>query len=78
MEIARLVSMANNIGSFFEAEPDTAKGAKAVADHLKNFWEPRMRRQILAYLDTGHGEGLSPIVLQALRSFRQELAPRDS
>jgi formate dehydrogenase subunit delta len=61
--------MANNIASFFEAEPDPAKGAKGVAGHLKNFWDPRMRREILRYAEQG-GAGLKPIVLKALQELR--------
>ena len=74
MEIQHLVKMANNIASFFEAEPDTAKGAKSVADHLKNFWDPRMRRQILRYIEERQGAGLKEIVLQALRNHRHEIS----
>jgi formate dehydrogenase subunit delta len=73
MDIQHLVKMANNIASFFEAEPDTAKGAKSVADHLKNFWDPRMRRQILRYIEERQGAGLKEIVLQALRNHRHEI-----
>jgi formate dehydrogenase subunit delta len=51
MDIHHLIKLANNIASFFESEPDKVKGAQGVATHIKNFWEPRMRRQILAYLD---------------------------
>jgi formate dehydrogenase subunit delta len=74
MDIQHLVKMANNIASFFEAEPDTAKGAKSVADHLKNFWDPRMRRQILRYIEERQGAGLKEIVLQALRNHRHEIS----
>jgi formate dehydrogenase subunit delta len=75
MDIEHLKKLANNIGSFFEAEPDKEKGAQGVANHIRSFWEPRMRRQILAYLDEKSGEGLSDIVLAALRSYRKELTP---
>ena len=73
MDVERLVHMANNIGNFFAAEPDKAKGAKGVADHIRNFWEPRMRRQILAHIDKTSGAGLSDIVLKALTTHGQEL-----
>jgi formate dehydrogenase subunit delta len=73
MDIQHLVKMANNIASFFEAEPDAAKGAKSVADHLKNFWDPRMRRQILRYAEERQGAGLKEIVLEALRNHRHEI-----
>jgi formate dehydrogenase subunit delta len=73
MDIHHLVKMANNIGDFFASEPDKAKGAKGVADHIRSFWDPRMRRQIFAYIDQASGEGLSEIVLTALTSYRKEL-----
>jgi formate dehydrogenase subunit delta len=73
MDIHHLIKMANNIGSFFESEPDRPKAVKAVADHIRSFWDPRMRTQILRYLDEGKTEGLSPIALDALRTHAQAL-----
>jgi formate dehydrogenase subunit delta len=75
MDIEHLKKLANNIGAFFDAEPDRQKAEQGVANHLRSFWEPRMRREILAYLDEKNGEGLSEIVLAALRSYRKELTP---
>ena len=77
MEIHRLIKLANNIGAFFEAEPDKSIAARGVATHIKSFWEPRMRREILQYLDSQQGAGLSGLVLTALRTHRQELNPQD-
>jgi formate dehydrogenase subunit delta len=73
MDIQQLVKMANNIASFFEAEPDASKGAKGVAEHLKNFWDPRMRREILRYADEEGGAGLKELVLEALRAHGETL-----
>jgi formate dehydrogenase subunit delta len=74
MDIQHLVKMANNIGSFFESEADQAKGAKGVADHIRNFWDPRMRREIFRHIDAAEGAGLKKIVLDALRTHRKELS----
>ena len=74
MDIHHLVKMANSIGEFFGSEPDKAKGAKGVADHIRSFWDPRMRRQIFTHIDQTSGEGLSDLVLTALRSHRNELS----
>ena len=84
MSVADLVRMANDIGRFFEAEPKRADAVAAVADHLRRFWDPRMRRQILAHVqgagpgpgpDTRKGEGtdevLLPIVRDAVLSLRE-------
>ena len=73
MDIHHLVKMANNIGDFFQSDPDKVKGAKGVADHIRNFWEPRMRRQIFEYIDKSSGEGLTDLVLTALKAHRKEL-----
>jgi formate dehydrogenase subunit delta len=73
MQIETLVKMANQIGAFFEAMPDHAEAVRGIADHLHKFWDPRMRRELLAHVDT-HGRGpLKPIVAEALAAHRSEL-----
>ncbi len=59
----RMVHMANQIAAFFSAYP-VEEAVAGVADHLKKYWEPRMRRQLLSYLTTG-GAGLHNLVRQA-------------
>jgi formate dehydrogenase subunit delta len=66
MRVERLVSMANDIGAFFNAEADKAEAAKNVASHLRRFWDPRMRRQIVAHYREG-GAGLDDVVRSAVR-----------
>lgn len=65
-----LVRMANRIGTFFEAMPERAQALEDIAMHIRKFWEPRMRRQILEHLDQRSGEGLSDIVIEALSRHR--------
>ncbi len=65
MRIERLTDMANDIGTFFDAEPDKAEAARGVANHLKRFWDPRMRRELIAYYRRGNG-GLSSLVHAAV------------
>lgn len=74
LHIDSLVRMANQIGTFFEAMPDRVQALADTAEHLHKFWEPRMRRELLAHLDAG-GAGLSPMVIEAVRLHRQELTP---
>ena len=57
--------MANDIGAFFDAEPDKAEAARNIASHLRRFWDPRMRREIVAYY-RGGGSGLHAIVRSAV------------
>lgn len=75
MDVSRLVYMANQIGAFFGSEAETSAAADRVADHIRRFWEPRMRKAILEWVDQRNGEGLQPLVLQALQKHRQKLQP---
>lgn len=68
--------MANQIGSFFEAMPDREEALSGIANHLGKFWEPRMRSQLLDYLDTEEGKDLTPIVVSAIRAHRGKLLPQ--
>ena len=47
MNLDRLVAMVNDISAFFAGESGPDAPA-AVADHLRRFWEPRMRAEIVA------------------------------
>ena len=66
MNVQRLVAMANDIAAFFAAEPDPASAADQVANHLKKFWEPRMREAIRRHVREG-GTGLSALALQGVK-----------
>ena len=74
MEPKTLVHMANRIGEFFQAMPDRNEASQGVATHIRKFWDPRMRRELLAYLDQHGGKGLSEIVLSSLREHRSTLS----
>ncbi|HLU16074.1 MAG TPA: formate dehydrogenase subunit delta, partial [Burkholderiaceae bacterium] len=51
-----LIQKANRIGQFFEAMPDRQEGIDGIADHIRKFWEPRMRAAMLQFLDE-HPDG---------------------
>ncbi len=80
MEIANLIRMANRIGQFFDAMPDRPEALEGIANHIHKFWEPRMRTELLAFLernpdgDAGE-ERLHPLVLQAVNQHRERLTP---
>ncbi|WP_297913572.1 formate dehydrogenase subunit delta [Thiomonas sp.] len=74
MKTEHLISMVNRIGQFFQAMPDHDEALEGIALHVKRFWEPRMRRELLDYLDKQGGKDISPVVLEALRQHRQLLA----
>jgi len=70
----KLVYMANQIGKFFAHEGE-AQAVQSVATHLRRYWDPRMRRTILAHFDAG-GAGLDPIVLRAVGSLKEDAVSR--
>lgn len=79
MDVQHLIQMANRIGEFFVAMPDRAEAMDGVAAHLQKFWEPRMRRQLLDWLDDcglEHENSLHPLVDQAIKLHRAKLDPR--
>jgi len=65
----RLVYMANQIGKFFASQGGD-KAVAGTADHIRKFWDPRMRAGIFAHLEAG-GEGLDPMVRQAIEQLAQ-------
>jgi formate dehydrogenase subunit delta len=68
----KLVYMANQIGKFFKAQDRDTAPAK-IAEHLVKFWDPRMRKAIVAHLDAG-GEGLDPETRRAVERLRAPTA----
>ena len=75
MDLDNLIVMANKIGQFFEAQPDRDEALAGIAEHIRKFWEPRMRTRILAALGTDQAAGLSEIVTAALTKHRATLQP---
>jgi formate dehydrogenase subunit delta len=63
----KLVYMANQIGKFFASQGQDMAVA-GTADHIKKFWDPRMRAAIFAHLKAG-GAGLDPDVRMALEQL---------
>ena len=59
MDVHHLVTMANEIAAFFAGE-DRGKAAENVANHLRRYWDPRMRRQIVEHASAG-GDGLTQV-----------------
>lgn len=74
MDTANLIRMANRIGDFFAAMPERDEALQGIAEHIKKFWEPRMRRQLLMALDAQQAEALQEIVRSAVERHRELLA----
>ena len=63
MNIDLLIKMTNEIGDFFAGVEvnDPQAAARDVANHLKRYWEPRMRAQMLKYYEERGGAGLTDL-----------------
>ena len=55
MNVHHLVKMINEISAFWEGEAGPENAAKAIANHLQRYWDPRMRREIVVHLHAGGG-----------------------
>jgi formate dehydrogenase subunit delta len=77
MDVDNLIEMANRIGEFFDSMPDRAEAIDSIADHIRRFWEPRMRLGILAALDDPEASAsMEPILREALNLHKADLQPK--
>ena len=72
MSPERLAYMANQIGKFFAHQPHD-KAVAAIEDHLRKFWDKRMRNAILEGVDRGEAT-LDPLVAEAVEHLRTPAA----
>ena len=75
MDVDNLVRMANRIGEFFDAMPDRQDALDGVAQHLRRYWEPRMRRAIIDHIAHTGAPQLHPLVAAAIASHGDRLGP---
>ncbi len=68
----KLVYMLNQIGKFFAHQTETEAVAN-IADHLRRYWDPRMRKAIIEHLAAG-GAGLDPLPFKAVGALRDAAA----
>ena len=66
----RLAYMANQIGKFFAHQPHEAAVA-GIEDHLRKFWDRRMRAGILDALAKGQVT-IDPLVAEAVERLRAQ------
>jgi formate dehydrogenase subunit delta len=64
----KLAYMANQIGRFFAHQPH-AQAVASTADHLRRFWDPRMREAILS-APAASADKLDPLVREAVERLR--------
>jgi formate dehydrogenase subunit delta len=68
----KLAYMANQIGKFF-AHQQEEQAVASINDHLRKFWDPRMRNQIVDDLDTAE---LDPRVRRAVERLKDSARGR--
>ena len=66
-EFRDIKRMANQIATAFQTYPEE-QAVKETANHIKSFWDPRMRRQ-LAEIIAKDETALNPIALAAGRKL---------
>ena len=67
-----LISMANQIGAFFKSYPDKEQATKDIAGHMKKFWPPIMRKEIIAYVDSTEENLLDDMVNEAIKKYLKD------
>ncbi|MGA2878238.1 MAG: formate dehydrogenase subunit delta [Bryobacteraceae bacterium] len=68
MESTSMVHRANQIALFFASYPHE-EAVAGVTDHLKKFWERRMREEIIAYV-AHDGKGLHELAVEAVKRLQ--------
>jgi len=68
MDIQRLISMANQIGDFYESYPDQSHAQYDIAEHINKFWALSMRQQIAQYVTEQGGAGLHGQVQSSIKA----------
>lgn len=71
----KLVRMANQIGAYFVVDPQPAHARLQIAEHMKKFWAPAMRRTLVDTLDQNAmtEQRLDELVAQAVTEHRELL-----
>jgi len=67
MHTEKLITMANQIGDFFEAYPNDQEAMQGIANHLHSFWNSVMIHSIVGHVQQHQGEGLHPRVIDAIK-----------
>ena len=70
MSADRIDRMANQIARFFASRPEP-EAIAGTEDHIRKFWDPRMRAALVAHLAAG-GVELSPVARGAAERLRDQ------
>jgi formate dehydrogenase subunit delta len=67
-----MIKMLNEISAFFDGEDDKEQAMRDVKSHVRKFWEPRMRAQLLDYYEQRQGAGLCDLAMKAVQLLAEE------
>ena len=73
MDVNKLVQMANQIGSFYAGMPDRERALLDIANHIRRFWAPRMRKELLQHVAVQGDAGFMEIVRETVRTHRADI-----
>ena len=74
IDLDHLIAMANQIGDFFAPYPPE-RAREGLRNHLRTYWDPRMRDALLEHVETG-GDGLDIRVIEAAQLLREKAADK--
>lgn len=66
MDPDKMVHNLNQIAQFFSSYPKE-EAIEGIANHLRMYWVPRMRRQIIEYVDKESGASLHELAIEAVK-----------
>jgi hypothetical protein len=69
MQTRDMIRMLNQIGEFFKSYTEK-EAIEGIAEHINKFWDPRMRKDLFAYIDQG-GQGIAPLVMTAVPAIKR-------
>ena len=69
---SNLITMANQIGGFFKSYPDKEQATQDIAGHIKKFWPPVMRKEIIEYVDSSEENLLDDMVDEAIKKYLKD------
>ena len=72
-KMEKLVRMANQIGTYFSAMPES-EAVNGAADHLRRYWTPKMVSEIIAHVDEGDS-GLNSTASRAVAELKRRSQP---
>jgi formate dehydrogenase subunit delta len=74
-DLPPVIRLGHDLVRNFEALPPD-KAAEEIATHIRKFWEPRMRRELLHHADTGDAR-LGALLTAAAESLREGAVDRE-